>query len=182
MKFGLILIAVCWASSYLLARRYITPKPDGSFQTVRFLLPEIIAASGLLALLTVGFFWQILLTEAWMPAGGGDLAPYLYPNYRFAAEHLKQGTLPLWNPHLYSGTPFAADIQSGLFYPINLLVFLLVPDLSYEWMEYLAVFHFWTADMSQVDWQKIYKRYQKLLDRVATRTEFSDLVWEMQGE
>ncbi len=98
-------------------------------------IAEAIAASTLLALATVAFFWQILLTpNHWMPAGGGDLAPFLYPNYRFAAEHLRQGIIPLWNPYLYSGTPFAADIQSGLFYPINLLVFLLVPKLTYFWL------------------------------------------------
>jgi hypothetical protein len=106
---------------------------------------EFTIAAGLLALVTLGFFWQIAFTEAWMPAGGGDLAPLLYPNYRFAAENLRQGILPLWNPHLYSGTPFAADIQSGLFYPINLIVFLLVPNLTYGWLEFLAVFHIWLA-------------------------------------
>ena len=41
---------------------------------------------------------------------------------------------------------------------------------------------FWTADMSGVDWQQVYKRYLSLLERVATRGEFSDLLWEMQGE
>lgn len=109
-------------------------------------LAEFVAATGLLALLTAGFFWQILLTDqAWMPAGGGDLAPFLYPNYRFAAGQVQQGNLPLWNPHLYSGVPFAADIQSGLFYPFNLLLFWLTPSLTYEGLEYLAIFHFWLA-------------------------------------
>ena len=41
---------------------------------------------------------------------------------------------------------------------------------------------FWTPDMSGVDWQKVYDRYYPLLERVATRAEFSDLMWEMQGE
>lgn len=41
---------------------------------------------------------------------------------------------------------------------------------------------FWSADMSGVDWQKVYDRYYPLLERVATRGEFSDLMWEMQGE
>jgi hypothetical protein len=109
------------------------------------LVIEFIIAAALLALVTLGFFWQIIFTEAWMPAGGGDLAPLLYPNYRFAAENLRQGILPLWNPRLYGGTPFAADIQSGLFYPINLIVFLLVPNLTYGWLEFLAVFHIWLA-------------------------------------
>lgn len=42
--------------------------------------------------------------------------------------------------------------------------------------------HFWRSDMSKVDWNLVYKRYQKLLSRVKTRSEFSDLMWEMQGE
>ena len=42
--------------------------------------------------------------------------------------------------------------------------------------------HFWTEDMSQVDWQRVYQRYLPLTERVATRSEFSDLIWEMQGE
>ncbi|MCL4299339.1 MAG: YfhO family protein [Anaerolineae bacterium] len=117
-----------------------------SSRQYRSLVLEFIVAALLLALATVGFFWQILFTPAtWQPAGGGDLAPFLYPNYTFAAQSLHQGIIPLWNPHLYSGTPFAADIQSGLFYPVNLLIFLLVPHLTYEWLEYLAIFHFWLA-------------------------------------
>lgn len=41
---------------------------------------------------------------------------------------------------------------------------------------------FWTADMSSVDWQHVHDAYRPLLDRVASRAEFSDLMWEMQGE
>jgi tricorn protease len=42
--------------------------------------------------------------------------------------------------------------------------------------------HFWTPDMAEVDWQAIYRRYFQLIPRVSTRSEFSDLMWEMQGE
>jgi tricorn protease len=42
--------------------------------------------------------------------------------------------------------------------------------------------HFWTEDMSGVDWDKVYPRYLPLVDRISTRSEFSDLTWEMQGE
>ncbi len=41
---------------------------------------------------------------------------------------------------------------------------------------------FWSPDMSGVDWQKVRERYLSILDRVGSRTEFSDLMWEMQGE
>ena len=42
--------------------------------------------------------------------------------------------------------------------------------------------YFWTENMSGVDWEHVYQRYLPLLDRIATRGEFSDLMWEMQGE
>jgi tricorn protease len=42
--------------------------------------------------------------------------------------------------------------------------------------------HFWVPDMSGIDWDAMYRRYRPLLDRVATRGELSDLIWEMQGE
>jgi tricorn protease len=41
---------------------------------------------------------------------------------------------------------------------------------------------FWVADMSGVDWNAVYARYAPLVERVATRAELSDLIWEMQGE
>jgi tricorn protease len=42
--------------------------------------------------------------------------------------------------------------------------------------------HFWTEDMSGVDWQVVSDRYAPLLDRIGSRSELSDLLWEMQGE
>ena len=41
---------------------------------------------------------------------------------------------------------------------------------------------FWVPNMSGVDWEAVYRQYEPLLDRVATRAELSDLIWEMQGE
>jgi tricorn protease len=41
---------------------------------------------------------------------------------------------------------------------------------------------FWTEDMSGVDWDAMHDRYGPLLERVASRAEFSDLLWELQGE
>ena len=42
--------------------------------------------------------------------------------------------------------------------------------------------HFWTEDMSGTDWLGVFSQYEPLLERVATRSEVSDLLWEMQGE
>jgi hypothetical protein len=101
-----------------------------------------------LLLVTLGFFWRILFTpDAWKPAGGGDLVSFLFPTYRFAAASLRSGQLPLWQPHLYGGAPFLADMQSGLFYPPNLILFLLAPDFPYKAMEWMAVLHIFLAGL-----------------------------------
>lgn len=42
--------------------------------------------------------------------------------------------------------------------------------------------HFWVSDMSKIDWVSVYKKYLPLLDIIKTRSDFSDLIWEMQGE
>lgn len=42
--------------------------------------------------------------------------------------------------------------------------------------------YFWHQDMTGVNWVAVLERYGKLVGRVASRWEFSDLLWEMQGE
>jgi tricorn protease len=69
---------------------------------------------------------------------------------------------------------------------LNRLRLEVVPEL--EWRQMLREAwrlqrdQFWTEDMSRVEWTKALERYLPLVDRVATRSEFSDLVWELQGE
>jgi tricorn protease len=41
---------------------------------------------------------------------------------------------------------------------------------------------FWAEDMSGIDWGEIYARYAPLVERVSSRSELSDLLWELQGE
>ncbi|HTB63384.1 MAG TPA: hypothetical protein VK737_07315 [Opitutales bacterium] len=44
----------------------------------------------------------------------------------FAAEGIRAGHLPLWNPYAYSGQPFLGDLQSAELYPLN-AIFLIMP-------------------------------------------------------
>jgi hypothetical protein len=102
-------------------------------------------AIGLLAFLTGGFFWRVLTESGiMMPVGGGDIASLYYPTYLYEASQIKEGILPLWNPHLFAGMPLAADIQSALFYPINWVLYLFV-DVNYGSIEWLLIFHYWLA-------------------------------------
>jgi tricorn protease len=41
---------------------------------------------------------------------------------------------------------------------------------------------FWDSKMSNIDWKLVHDRYQHLLPRIRTRSDLSDLIWEMQGE
>jgi len=41
---------------------------------------------------------------------------------------------------------------------------------------------FWVEDMSGIDWDAIYAQYAPLVERVSSRSELSDLLWELQGE
>ena len=103
---------------------------------------------GLFAGLTIAFFWRLVSGDVYMPADGGDLGSFLYPTYRFVQQSLKSGVWPQWNPHIYSGVPFAAEVQSGIFYPPNLLRFLLGGEIAYRDMEWLVMGHIWWAGVT----------------------------------
>ena len=61
-------------------------------------------------------------------------------------------------------------------------------DPAAEWAQMLReawrlqLDHFWTADLSGVDWESVLDRYLPLVEQVSTRSELSDLIWELQGE
>jgi hypothetical protein len=50
---------------------------------------------------------------------GTDLQQQHLYWYGFGFSELRQGRLPLWNPHIFSGTAFYGTFQSGLLYPLN---------------------------------------------------------------
>ncbi|MET0152282.1 MAG: hypothetical protein ABW298_06710, partial [Candidatus Binatia bacterium] len=56
-----------------------------------------------------------------------DLLFFTWPLKHFLHERLLQGEIPLWNPLLLMGTPYLANLQSGVFYPPSLLLLLPLP-------------------------------------------------------
>ena len=52
----------------------------------------------------------------------------------------------------------------------------------YEEAARLMRHDFWVEDMAGVDWEAVVARYRPLADRVATRDELHDLIWELHGE
>ena len=120
------------------------------------------ATISLLALAVVIFFWPVISGQAWLPAGGGDSVSFLYPNYRFAADALRSGTIPFWNPFQYAGAPYLADNQSGLFYLPNLLLYTLWPGFSYRGIEWLVVWHFFFAGLAMYVCLRLYRPSQPI--------------------
>jgi hypothetical protein len=138
---GLALFAAITVVAYAIA--YLWHRAD----TRRPALYLDVLAIALLALLTGGFFWRVLTESGiMMPIGGGDIASFYYPTYAYAAEEIKNGSLPLWNPYIFSGMPLAADVQSGLFYPVNWVLYLFV-KVDYGSLEWLLIFHYWLASV-----------------------------------
>lgn len=77
----------------------------------------------LLFLLTVFFFArQLFLRESFYCCDNLLLG---IPAHVYFAREIVHGQFPLWNPYMFSGTPFFADIGFGLLYPLNILYFLL---------------------------------------------------------
>ena len=79
----------------------------------------------LLCLLVVGCNWRIGL--AGRVLAGGDVFSYFYPYWAESTRAIRAGRLPLWNPSLFMGVPFAANSQAGFFYPLNWPLWLLLP-------------------------------------------------------
>jgi hypothetical protein len=54
-----------------------------------------------------------------------DIPTAYYPWNFFAREMIRSGIFPAWNPDAYSGTPFYANAQTGIFSPFNLPLWVL---------------------------------------------------------
>lgn len=64
-------------------------------------------------------------------------AYYYWKN--FLSVSIKEGTIPLWNPYNFSGTPFLSHPNINIFYPPNWLFFILPLNWSFSWYFYLHI-------------------------------------------
>ena len=116
----------------------------------------------LILVIVLGFFWPIFKGQIPFPGDllAGEYAPYssntyfgiapggvpnkgqgfdiirmTFPWKEFAIKSLETWEIPLWNPYNFSGTPFLANFQSGVFYPFNLLM--LIFGIASGWVIYI---------------------------------------------
>ncbi len=98
--------------------------------------------AGFLLLLTTIYFWrQVVLGQAlyW-----GDIGLYFLPMTGFLKQNLSVGRLPLWNPLILCGTPYAGNPQTWPLYPITALL-PLVP--ATQFLNLTVALHVWIAGL-----------------------------------
>lgn len=91
--------------------------------------------------LSVLFFWEIIFQQRWFFE---DFFTQNYPFRFYSAVEISNLSFPLWNPFVFSGMPFFADIQNAVLYPFNLILSFFVKNnyLPYPIVEFQVIFHF----------------------------------------
>ncbi len=80
--------------------------------------------------LVICFFCREILLNQMSPFWG-DIPLQFYPWKDYARSMLASGEIPYWNPYTYGGTPFLANMQSAVFYPLDLMLFVLPMEWFY---------------------------------------------------
>src|SRR6185312_5928701 len=86
----------------------------------RTIIGRRLAAIGVLWAGVLAFFWPLRTPDQATREyfGPGDFWLQFLPFHTFAARQLAAGRLALWDPYMFSGHPFQADIQTAVLYPI----------------------------------------------------------------
>jgi hypothetical protein len=107
-------------------------------ERVRKNLVAIAGPPVIMMLWALFLFQKVLFTGRCL--SGSDFVLQFYPWKKFVFDHLQsQGSLPFWDPYLFSGSPLIPNIQVSLFYPLGFLYYLMPPDIAYG---YSTVLHF----------------------------------------
>lgn len=97
-----------------------------------------LTAAIVLALFVLALYARLLFTNRVL--AGGDILLYFYPYRDFAAQALRDGTLPLWNPYIFMGAPFLANPQAAVLYPLHWPLIWLPVTAQIYWS---AALHTW---------------------------------------
>jgi hypothetical protein len=78
----------------------------------------------LILLTTALFFWKLVFSHQFSILVQHEQANQAYAWYHFAASSLQQGSVPLWDPYANAGRTYVGGMETGLFYPPKLLLYL----------------------------------------------------------
>jgi len=104
---------------------------------------EAILATAFFALLPAAFLPEVASMRGIVvqhDGGASDLYHHSFPCRAELARALKHGDFPLWTDGIYTGYPFAAQIENGVFYPLNWVLYGLLPLLPAQNLSTLIPF------------------------------------------
>jgi len=73
--------------------------------------------------LTVAMYWK-LASGQYLWFDHPDAVNQILPWFQFQAREWRLGRFPLWDPHHWGGQSLPGQVQPGVFYPLNWLLFL----------------------------------------------------------
>jgi hypothetical protein len=82
----------------------------------------------LLTGIVVLFYWKLVFTKQFSVLWDWEPVTQSYSWFNFAASSIHKGFLPIWDPYRFSGNSFIGEMQTGLFYPLKFLVYILPLD------------------------------------------------------
>ncbi len=81
--------------------------------------------------LPTGVYGQEFNRPSFIPVNGTDSPVLEEPLYQFIKNNLRKGIFPLWNPHQACGYSLVGMIETAIFYPLNIILYLL--PSRYNW-------------------------------------------------
>ncbi len=132
-----------------------------------------VALAALLAAGAVALWYWRIIASAVEPYQGGipaaDFYLQIYPMAERAAEWIREGRLPLWNPYQFGGHPFLATGIYGILYPLNFPYLLLPAEIA---MEATMVMHLAASGVLMYAFARVL-----LLSRVGAVTAGITFMW-----
>jgi hypothetical protein len=78
----------------------------------------------LILLVSLLFFWKIIFTHQFSILTNSEIVNQAYSWYHFCASTIQRGSLPLWDPFTHAGRDLVGGMETGVFYPLKLLIYL----------------------------------------------------------
>ena len=114
--------------------RVIRAHPDGASVVALIVLPFLVFGRALMPGRVLSAADVLFTTYPWRGLAPGlrpgndlltDPAHLFQPWLIYAVSEVWQGKIPLWNPHVFAGSPFFANPQSALLFPLSWVALIL---------------------------------------------------------